>query len=186
MLPFLLWTCASSECLENNEIFFRFNELFRVDDSSLSNANKEDVVKYKKEMDSNRKIFSKICNKVEGNKRLLFLDQFSVAWGRQRIGLIYLYEKDLLFYFNEEDSKVTVGQGYHNYDDLKKTLDIVKLDFYKEANKMKGYFNKKNVYDAPYLQLAFIDLNKPKNTDSLIGFTFGGDINEELKELNSK
>jgi hypothetical protein len=94
-----------------------------------------------------------------------------------------LYEKDLLFYFNEENSKITVGQGYKNYNHLKKTLDIVKPDFYREANRLKEYFNKKSMDDVPFLQLAYIDLSKTKGADSLIGFSFGEVIDEELKEL---
>jgi hypothetical protein len=186
LLPFLLWGCASSKCLENNEAFSRFIELHNVDENVLSSSSKEDIIEYKKQINSVGKIFSKICNSLEGNERLLFMDELSVAWGRERKGLIYLYEKDMVFYFNEENSKITVGQGYHNYNALKKTLDLVKPDFYKEANKLKEYFDKHIVYDAPYLKLAFIDLNKPKAADSLIGFTFGGDIDEELKQFNSK
>ncbi len=84
LFPILVCGCVSSKCLENNEAYSRFIELHNVDENLVATSSKEDVLVYKKQINSVRRIFSKFCNNLEGNKRLLFMDGISVAWGRER------------------------------------------------------------------------------------------------------
>ncbi len=84
----------------------------------------------------------------------------------------------------KENSKITVGQGYHNYDDLKKKHWILLSQiFIRKQISWKNIFSKQSMNDVPFLKLAYIDLSKTKDADSLIGFSFGGDIDEKLNEI---
>ena len=57
-------------------------------------------------------------------------------------------------------------------------FNIIKNDFYKKSNKLKEYFEKRNLGDVPFLQLAFVDMSHSDKGDSLVEFSFGHLDNE--------
>lgn len=170
--------CISKDCLMNSNIHLRFQKLFKANEKLLATSSSEDIAAYKADEKLRDSIFSKICVASDSSKRLLFLRKIVVLNGTQT-GLVYIYDINKLFYFyKNKNSSVVVGEGTGNYQDLTKVFNIIKNDFYKNSNKLKEYFEKRNFGDVPFLQLGFVDMSHSDKGDSLVEFSFGHLDNE--------
>lgn len=121
------------------------------------------------ERDFKFNLLNKICSIIKGNNKILIVEQIDVFSGSRK-GLIYIYDKNSLFFFlSGKGNFLKIGEGTNNYIELNSILLKVRDDFIGEGVKIKSQFENMQLHDAPILQLIQIDLAKG---NSILEFPF--------------
>jgi hypothetical protein len=143
---------------------------------------KRDVVGENGEKQFKMKLLSKICKEINGSTKILFIEEIRY-FGQNRMGLVYIYDKDELFYFEKKyRADIITGRGFNNYQPLKIVFDGLKTDFFKGVSELKKKFQNKDLSDAPILQVLLIETTKemtPNNYDEFL-YSPGLIANEKL------
>jgi len=184
VLLFILiaYGCAQKKCFENSPLYLHLVKLYKADTKLLNQAGKEDLLAYKEDAMLRDSIFSNICGEVNSARSIIFIRELTLISGKQK-GLIYFPEINRTFYYVKKfNSKIEFGKDDSNFDRMEKVFDIVKKDFRNQGPKLKSFFDRTQFFDAPYLEIAFVDVSKDGRDDKLIGFSFGANMGDEFDE----
>ena len=165
-----------NNCVETNTIYLKYRQFIETR-IQLAHNGGYDVGHLENEKKLKQELFSKICKKISKSTRVIIIEQVPL-FDPNRFGIVFLPDENQFIYFsqNRKGSLQLRNEKSNNYQSIKKILDIVKVDFQKNASRLTVYFDKIIVTDASSLTLFLLDTKDNSQKEIFYAFAYMPDV----------